>query len=74
MIKHRILDHEGEEAPAFTMKLARGHLSALTRQIHESILIEKYESVILNSKGEYNRCQLPHLTVMMGQNEMIERG
>ena len=33
-------------------------------------MIQKFESATLNSKGEYNRCQLPRLSVMMGEREM----
>ena len=70
MAKHWLEDHPGEERPEFAMKLARAHTSALLRQIHEAVLIEmaneNNEINVLNSRGEYNRCQLPRLSIMMG--------
>ena len=51
----------------------RTHQSALYRQVHEAVLIMKNEPITLNSRGEYNRCQLPRLTVMMGDKEQEEK-
>lgn len=73
MSKHHLNDHAQEEKPTFSMKVVKCHTSALTRQIHEAILIQKHEKNILNSRGEYNRCQLPRLTVMMGEKEVESR-
>ena len=76
MAKHWLEDHPGEERPNFAMKVARTHKSALVRQVHEAVLIEmaneNEEVNVLNSRGEYNRCQLPRLGVMMGTTTIIE--
>ena len=61
--------HGGEEKPSFSMKILRCHKSPMYRQIHEAILIAKYEPVTLNAKNEYNRCLLPRLAIMMGEVE-----
>ena len=71
MHKHHAIDHPDEaRQPEFSMKVIKSHQSPLYRQIHEAIMIQKFESATLNSKGEYNRCQLPRLSVMMGEREM----
>ena len=71
MAKHWLEDHQGEDRPEFKMRVARKHTSALVRQVHEAVIIEMAtedkEINVLNSKGEYNRCQLPRLGVRMGQ-------
>ena len=69
MFKHYSDEHQGEEI-SFSMKVIKGHMSAFTRQIHEAVIIQRNEkNGILNSKGEYNRCQLPRLGVIMGEKE-----
>ena len=70
MHKHWVDDHPGEEKPKFAMKVLRGHTKAFVRQIHEAVLIEMNTKNILNSKGEFNRCQLPRLGVKMGEKNM----
>ena len=73
MAKHWCLDHKDEEKPDFEMKVLRGHMSAFSRQVHEAVLIEMNEgNNILNSKGEFNRCQLPRLCVQMGERPVKE--
>ena len=54
------------------MIVLRGHTSAFVRQIHEAVLIEMNADYVLNSKGEYNRCQLPRLGVKMGKKDVGE--
>ena len=49
-------------------------MTALTRQVHEAVLIQRRGGKILNSKSEYNRCQLPRLSVKMGVKEMKKGG
>ena len=61
--------HQGEDKPAFGMRILRQHKSPLYRQVHEAILISMNEHVVLNAKQEYNRCLLPRLSVMIGENE-----
>ena len=69
MANHALEDHKEEKKPEFAMKLLRNHKSPLYRQIHEAILIAKYEPITLNNKNEYNRCLLPRLSVMIGNLE-----
>ena len=67
---HREEIHQGEEGKGFSMKVLRGHRSALARQIHEAVLIANSQSEnLLNSKTEYNRCIIPRLAVMVGSKE-----
>ena len=74
MHKHFVLDHpQDKEMPRFTMKVMKAHHSALSRQIHEAVLIQLNEDKVLNSKGQYNRCQLPRLTVRMGERVIEDR-
>ena len=74
MHKHHQIDHQEElSPPEFSMKVIKSHQSPLYRQIHEAIMILKHESVVLNSRGEYNRCQLPRLSVMMGEREVVKK-
>ena len=70
MHKHWVDDHPGEEKPKFAMKVLRGRTKAFVRQIHEAVLIEMNTTNILNSKGEFNRCQLPRLGVKMGEKNI----
>ena len=73
MAKHWLDVHQGEEQPDFSMKIIRSHSSAFVRQIHEAVLIEMNMGTVLNSKGEYNRCQLPRLGVKMGVRDVAEK-
>ena len=76
MLKHHVLAHaEKQEKLDFSMKIVRGHRSAFRRQVHEAILIELHEKDgIMNSKGGFNRCKLPRLSIMMGKSEIKEKG
>ena len=51
----------------FRMKVVRRHQTALFRQVHEAVRLHRISKnpgvKILNSKGEYNRCNLPRLQV-----------
>ena len=71
MYKHWLTEHQTEEKPTFSMKILKRHKSAFVRQISEAVLIEMHseKDTILNSKSEYNRCQLPRLNVKMGEND-----
>ena len=70
MYKHWLEEHPEIEKPAFSMKVLRGHSTALVRQIHEAVMIEMNVATVLNSKGEFNRCQLPRLGVKMGEKDV----
>ena len=75
MWKHVTAEHADvdKEKVVFSMKVMKNHRSALQRQVHEAILIELHEGEpVMNSKGEYNRCTLPRLSVMFGENNCIE--
>ena len=73
MYKHWMNDHFGESRPRFTMQIVRSHMSAFSRQIHEAVLIDMNGDKVLNSKGEFNTCQLPRLSVMIGDREHSEK-
>ena len=73
MMKHWVEDHQNEDRPRFSMKVLRGHTSAFVRQIHEAVLIEMHAGNVLNSKGEFNRCQLPRLGVKMGEKSVSDK-
>ena len=63
-IKHWQLDHPDlEEPPKFNIKIISTFKDPLTRQVAESIRIERRGAEILNSKSEYSRCNLPRLTI-----------
>ena len=77
MAKHWLADHPGQDKPQFGMKVVQTHKSAFSRQVHEAILIEMADGQtgdsLLNSKGEFNRCELPRLTVQIGQRTWTDR-
>ena len=70
MWKHQVLEHPDQQKVKFKMKVIKQHRSAFQRQVHEAVLIQLNSGgEILNSRGEYNRCNLPRLAVMFGENE-----
>ena len=70
MVKHAVVEHQGDTDIKFGMKVLKVHMTAFRRQIHEAVKIQRSQnSSILNSKGEYNCCSLPRLTVMVGDKE-----
>ena len=74
MNKHQVAAHQGQDRVKFSMKVVQKHMSAFKRQVNEAVLIQLNEGreTLLNSKGEYNRCSLPRLTVKLGERELIE--
>ena len=67
---HQENSHDGEIGNGFSMKVVKGHRSALARQVHEAVLIANCQPKnLLNSKAEYNRCIIPRLAVMVGTKE-----
>ena len=72
MISHAKESHSEEERPKFSLKVLKSHKTPLYRQVHEAVLIAKYQPIALNSKLEYNRCLLPRLGVLMGERRMEE--
>ena len=65
MVKHRMMEHTGEQEPKFNMKVRGYYKTALARQVAEAVLIRRRggEGAILNSKGEFNRSYIPRLQV-----------
>ena len=66
MWKHMEIDHGGVEKPDFSFKVVKTFRSSLVCQVSEAVRVES-RGEVLNSKGIYNRCSLPRLTVQ--QNE-----
>ena len=60
--KHWILHHQGEGEPRFVMRVVQFHRSALSRQVGEAIRIRR-RGVVLNSRGEFNRCKISRLSL-----------
>ena len=58
-----IVHHEGEGEPEFSFKVLGQHKSALTRRISKAVQIRGRGKIVLNSKGEYDRCKIHRLTV-----------
>ena len=59
------LHHNGaEEEIRFILKPVRWFKTALERQISEAVRIRRYGAdVVLNSKSEFNRCEIRRLTI-----------
>lgn len=70
MWKHMQDAHAGEKTPDFSFKVIKTFQSALMRQVSEAVRVEK-RGKVLNSKGIYNRCSLPRLTVQQN-NKVVE--
>ena len=68
MWKHMEGAHAGEKTPDFSFKVIKTFQSALMRQVSEAVRVER-RGKVLNSKGIYNRCSLPRLTVQ--QNDKV---
>ena len=72
ILKHQVLQHGEGERVEFTMKIVKKFQSAFKRQVYEAVKIEMLEGKgedLLNSKGGFNRCTLPRLTIKMGDKE-----
>ena len=70
MVRHQALEHPGEQ-PTFVFKVVSSHRTALNRQIREAVRIRRRGGAasILNSKSEFNRCQIPRLVVEVEDEE-----
>ena len=73
MVRHQALEHKGEP-PDFHFKVVSYHRTALNRQIKEAVRIRRRGGAtnILNSKSEFNRCQIPRLVVEEKDDETRE--
>ena len=62
--KHHQIHHSGIGEPSFHLRAVGFFKSALTRQIAEAVLIQRWgEDTILNSKAEFNRSKIGRLTL-----------
>ena len=65
-VKHWVLDHpEMSSPPQFKFTIVASFQDPLTRQIAESVRIDRGGEAILNSKSEYSRCRVPRLRIDM---------
>ena len=76
MLKHALIDHEGMEFKdiEFGMRVTQSYRSAIERQIGEAVKIEREyrrRKKLLNSKGEFNRREIPRLTAGT-ENELLK--
>ena len=63
-VKHWVLDHPDLLAPLrFKIEIVRSFQDPLSRQLSEAVRIDLRGEGILNSKGEFNRCKVPRLTI-----------
>ena len=69
MLKHLEVAHPGQKIPNFEFRVKASFKSALVRQVTEAVLIRRAGDATLNSKGVFNRCSLPRLTVECGKRE-----
>ena len=71
MFKHLQEEHPGKEPEEikFGMTVIKQHFTAFSRMVHEEIMIFLAGDKILNSKSMYNRCKIPRLSVMVGEDE-----
>ena len=71
MFKHLQEVHPGKEPEdiKFGMTIMRQHFTAFQRMVFEEILIFMAGDKTLNSKSMYNRCKIPRLSVMVGEDE-----
>ena len=64
MVKHWLLEHpEEEKMPNFRFQKVSSFQDYLTRQVAESVRIDRKMGKVLNSNTEYSQCKLPRLTV-----------
>ena len=72
MYKHLQESHPGKEPEEvkFGMTVLRQHFTAFSRMVYEEILIFLAGDKTLNSKSMYNRCKIPRLSVMVGEEEV----
>merc|ERR1712002_463514 len=61
LYKHMEECHPGKE-PNLLMKILRLHRKALSRQIHEALLISKSKAeILLNNKSEWSKSRIPRI-------------
>ena len=72
LLKHDILHHGGKRT-TYSMRVERQHRSALTRQVHESTVIQHSKcDILLNSKGEWNGPRIPRISIEVGDRTISQ--
>jgi hypothetical protein len=61
--KHWAEHHPNESMPRFSFKVIRTFQDCLTRQVAESVRIDRRGGCVLNSKTEFSRCKITRLVV-----------
>ena len=74
ILKHHMVHHLGEGEPEMVFKVVKYHKTALSRQVGEAVRLRRRGEYVLNSKGEYNRCQIQRLTLNEGPEEQLDEG
>ena len=73
--KHSVEHHNAREDVVYTMKVIRNQPTALTRQIEESVALDKKKvHVLMNSKGEWNSQRIPRIVVQVQGRDEEEEG
>ena len=74
MYKH-IMDVHPDCKPRdinFGMSVVKKHRSSFERMILEAVLIYRGGQNVLNSRSQYSRCQVPRLSVMVGDSQQFD--
>ena len=69
LLRHCVEVHENVDPDTveFGMRMISAHRTAFERQLAEAVMIEKYTGpYLLNSKLEYSRCNIPKMTLRLG--------
>ena len=65
-----MLHHGGQQNANFHLRPIKFLTTALRRQLSEAVRIQRLgEDVVLNSRGEYNRCSIGRLTLGEDNNQ-----
>ena len=75
MFKHICDEHHGSTPREikFGMSVVKQHKTSFSRMVFESVLIYRGGQNIFNSKSEFSRCQVPRLSVMVGDNQKYDK-
>ena len=77
ILKHYLLEHEDIEMSAleFGIRVTGSYKSPVERQVAEAVKIEFEQEKgtnLLNSKSEFNRCQIPRLKIGTKKQDLDE--
>ena len=76
VLKHYLKFHDGEdpEEMKMGMKIHSFRNLAFERQVAEAVTIQQIQKNhhLMNSKSEYRACNIPRITIKMGDTEMYE--